>query len=256
MKASYLSTGRAAKLLSVTPDTVLKWIKSGKLSAHSTTGGHYRIHPGELERLRTSNRTAPATGKESFRKNDFLYCWEYNNAGGVSDRCGECIVYKTRAQRCYELVKIKQEIGHKKFFCEGSCGSCEYFQTASEAAIRVLIITGDDNLVASLKEGTDIRKYEIEVADCGYTCSAVLEKFKPDCILIDCSIGLSKVSHIVRHLLKDHRVSASRMIMAGEKGKFPADCDKDLFECIEKPFDIEELKKRFHSPLWTEGQLR
>ena len=50
MKIAYLSTGKAAKALSVTPDTVLKWIKSGKLDARRTAGGHYRIHPGEIER--------------------------------------------------------------------------------------------------------------------------------------------------------------------------------------------------------------
>jgi len=247
MKASYLSTGRAAKLLSVTPDTVLKWIKSGKLSARFTAGGHYRIHPGELERLKISNQTVPLTSKETFRKNDFLFCWEYNNAGVVSDRCEECIVYKTRAQRCYELVKIKQEIGHKKFFCKRSCRSCEYFHAVSEAATRVLVITSDDDMATSLKQNRERRMFEIEIADCGYTCSALLEKFKPDCILIDCSLGVETVRHIGRHLLQDSRISASRLILAAERGNFPADCDKDLFECIEKPFGIEELEKRLLS---------
>lgn len=247
MKASYLSTGKAAKLLSVTPDTVLKWIKSGKLSARFTAGGHYRIHPGELERLRISNQALTAKNKESFRKNDFPYCWEYNNAVGVSAGCGECIVYKTRAQRCYEVVKIKQEIGHKKFFCEGSCRSCEYFHAVSEAATRVLVVTGDDNLAASLKKNMDRRKFEIEIADCGYTCSAILEMFKPDCILIDCSIGLDTVWHLGRHLIKDSRISMSRLILAAGKGKFPADWDTGLFECIEKPFGIEELERRLSS---------
>ena len=247
MKASYLSTGKAAKLLSVTPDTILKWIKSGKLSARFTAGGHYRIHPGELEKLKISNQAVPAKRRESFRKADFLYCWEYNNVGHFSDRCGECIVFKTRAQRCYEVVKIKPEIGHKKFFCEGSCRSCEYFHAVCEEATRVLVITSDENLAASLRKKMEHRKYKIKIADCGYTCSAILEKFKPDCILIDCSIGLDTARHIGGHLIKDPRISRSRLILVAGKGEFPEDCDKDLFERIEKPFDIEELEKRLLS---------
>ena len=43
MKKGYLTTFQAADILSVTPDSILKWIKSGKLKARRTPGGHYRI---------------------------------------------------------------------------------------------------------------------------------------------------------------------------------------------------------------------
>ena len=39
----WLSTGEAAKLCSVTPDAVQKWIRSRRLAAQKTPGGHYRI---------------------------------------------------------------------------------------------------------------------------------------------------------------------------------------------------------------------
>ena len=35
---NYLTTTQAAKLLSVSPDTVLKWVKAGKLQARRTLG--------------------------------------------------------------------------------------------------------------------------------------------------------------------------------------------------------------------------
>jgi excisionase family DNA binding protein len=44
MNKGYLTTFEAAKLISVTPDSILKWIKSGKLAAFRTPGGHYRIN--------------------------------------------------------------------------------------------------------------------------------------------------------------------------------------------------------------------
>ena len=49
--AGCFTTGQAARLCSVTPDTVLKWIKAGRIEAQRTAGGHYRISPQELERL-------------------------------------------------------------------------------------------------------------------------------------------------------------------------------------------------------------
>jgi len=45
------STGKVARLLSVTPDTVLKWIKSGQLRARRTAGGHYRVAQRDLDSL-------------------------------------------------------------------------------------------------------------------------------------------------------------------------------------------------------------
>ena len=42
-KSNLLTTGQAAKLCSVTPDTILKWLKRGRLNGVRTAGGHYRI---------------------------------------------------------------------------------------------------------------------------------------------------------------------------------------------------------------------
>jgi excisionase family DNA binding protein len=47
----YLTTFEAAKMMLVTPDSVLKWIKSGKLAARRALGGHYRIERSKIEAL-------------------------------------------------------------------------------------------------------------------------------------------------------------------------------------------------------------
>ena len=43
--------GEAAKLLSVHPTTVKRWIFEGKLQSIITCGGHNRIHKAEIARL-------------------------------------------------------------------------------------------------------------------------------------------------------------------------------------------------------------
>jgi len=49
----FLTTGQMAKLLSVTPDTVLKWIKRDKLPALRTAGGHYFVLNKKIPSLAT-----------------------------------------------------------------------------------------------------------------------------------------------------------------------------------------------------------
>ena len=41
--ASSLTTGDAARHLSVSPNTVKRWIAAGALRAYTTPGGHWRI---------------------------------------------------------------------------------------------------------------------------------------------------------------------------------------------------------------------
>ena len=81
MNSRMLTTGQAARLCSVTPDTVLKWIRSGSLSARRTAGGHHRIDERDLERFlvpsdalevippEEASAEAPANGL-------MRYCWE------------------------------------------------------------------------------------------------------------------------------------------------------------------------------------
>ena len=48
MASPLLTTGKAARMCSVKPDTVLKWIKKGVLPATRTMGGHYRVEEQDL----------------------------------------------------------------------------------------------------------------------------------------------------------------------------------------------------------------
>lgn len=56
---TFVTTGVAARLLGVTPQTVARWIDSGRLPAFRTLGGHRRIARADLDRITTPTPAAP-----------------------------------------------------------------------------------------------------------------------------------------------------------------------------------------------------
>lgn len=253
-----MTTTRAARLCSVTPDTVLKWIRSGRLPARRTAGGHHRIHADDLQRvlvpakLEDTPSTVPeetpsppvnrgAYSRLAPTRRQFRYCWEYNGKGKLLEGCQNCVVYQMRAQRCYEVVKLAPEIGHTKLFCKESCASCNYFKLVHEQPIHVLVVTGDKDLSAGLKRDAAGVMFRVEVTDCEYTCSAVVDHFRPDFAVVDCSMGPEASRDITHHLLEDPRIPFARVILAATEREFPSACDREVFARIERPFGLAEI---------------
>src|ERR1019366_5582524 len=146
MKGAGLSTGDAARLCSVNPDTVLKWIKKGQLAATRTAGGHYRIEEPALAAFIPPSAASEVPGVEQLESDRRpLRCWEYlSRSGAVRDECRKCVVYQIRAAWCFRVASsLGCELGQKKSFCSTSCEDCTYFRRASGQATNVLVITSD-----------------------------------------------------------------------------------------------------------------
>ncbi|MFH1581091.1 MAG: helix-turn-helix domain-containing protein [Pseudomonadota bacterium] len=129
MGKRHFTTTEVARLLSVAPDTVLKWVKAGKIGAYLTPGGHSRIPAEEVEKMLPNSRINKHSEKhQSERSDSFQYCWEFfAESGKLSENCSHCIAYRSRSQRCYEMKHIPKEFGHLKLNCKVSCEECEYF---------------------------------------------------------------------------------------------------------------------------------
>lgn len=50
--SDYVSTHTAAKMLGITPTTIIEWIKKDKLKSVTTLGGHRRIPIAEIEKVK------------------------------------------------------------------------------------------------------------------------------------------------------------------------------------------------------------
>ena len=117
----WLTSGQAAALCSVKPDTVQKWIRKGRLSAQRTAGGHYRIAQLDIEPFLTGPVPARWFGQPPAGcRPQPLRCWEHlNDKGIVRDACKKCVVYRVRAGWCFEVLGLGQEIGYARTFCSG-----------------------------------------------------------------------------------------------------------------------------------------
>jgi excisionase family DNA binding protein len=197
-----LTTGQAAELCAVTPDTVLKWVKKGRLPASRTAGGHYRIALLDLEPFlagfgqkgEASKAPPPSTvealgvissqdGLESARED--LPCWEYlSHEGEIRHACKQCVVYRVRATRCFLMAGLEADVGHARQFCEGSCEDCVYYRRMQGLSTQVLFISADEGLVSRI-EWPDADPVALRFARNGYEASAIVQDFHPEVLIID-----------------------------------------------------------------------
>jgi len=204
------STGQVARLLSVTPDTVLKWIKSGRLPAVRTAGGHYRVAEDHVDALVSAESTRRPASSGSF-----LYCWEYYADGGEPGAsCQACLVYRARARRCYEMSGLAREVGYSGAYCESTCENCTYYQEVIRRPRRVLIVTESLELQRRLVRATTNSNLALEFVSSEYECSAACDTFRPEYVVIDTTMSKQVRASLCSHLAVDPRIPGVQIILA------------------------------------------
>ncbi|NIM51946.1 MAG: excisionase family DNA-binding protein [Gemmatimonadales bacterium] len=242
---TWLTTGQAARLCSVTSDTVLKWIKKGSLAAVRTAGGHYRIRRRELEPLLTVGRISRGIPDITNGEPRQLRCWEYYSRGGaIREECQACAVYRARAARCFRLAMLEADIGHARQFCQTSCEDCVYFQRLSGMPTNVLVVTSDRHLVQRLQEHENAG-IELRFARNAYEASAVVHNFAPAFAVVDQDAFPRGDDGLLEGLANDPRLPGLKIIVAVRRGEDQQLGDsKDqhvVSRVIEKPFGPEQI---------------
>lgn len=214
----WLSTGEAAKLCSVTPDAVQKWIRTGRLSAQRTAGGHYRIAENDILPFvtgRSEQRWFAAPPKactpQPFR------CWEYMSpTGEVQGKCKECVVYRIRAAWCFEVMSAEGSAGHARSHCaaQGACSECPYYGYVYGLASRVLIITPDPSLRSAL-ESENCGAISAKFAADAYEASALMASDRPGFVVLDARGSGGLDLRLLDHLTNDPRAPGLRVILYG-----------------------------------------
>ncbi len=209
-----LTTGQAAKLCSVTPDTVLKWIKKGRLSGTRTAGGHFRIERREVEPFIPASRLPGSTSEQVLgRVARALRCWEFlKDQGDVRDECHQCVVYKVGAERCFLMAELKGDMEHSRQFCQSSCEPCVYYRWVQGLPANVLVITSDRRLIKSL-DVDEQQGLALRFARSAYEASAVIHDFRPVLVAIDVELIPGRDTELLDALSADSRIPGLRIVL-------------------------------------------
>ncbi len=217
MRLYTISTGQASQLCSVTRDTVLKWVKRGKVQAIRTAGGHFRINEDSLKPYFANNfideQVIDKPVIEEY-SDGTSFCWEYHSSGGdVKDGCRECMVFKTRAEKCYLMAGLGKGTGFTGTFCKSNCYDCEYFNNMYKSDLNVLVVTENKELSNDLKR--DIRgSITLKSSICEYDTSYIVQDFRPDFIIVDETLVKTQPDDLCRHLINDPRIHGAQIVLA------------------------------------------
>jgi excisionase family DNA binding protein len=138
MGKHYFTTNDIAQMCNVTRQTVINWIKGGKVTANLTPGGHRRVLREDLVSFFQDNRMDISIVEEFEKENRgrIPYCWEYHAVGFPSrssqHECERCITREAYALHCYALVHA---LGKERDACHTGCENCGYYKRYG-AALR------------------------------------------------------------------------------------------------------------------------
>ena len=217
MSAQLLTTGKVAQRCSVKPDTVLKWIKKGRLRAVRTMGGHFRVDERDLVPLlenveddedRIDN--APACAHPPLR------CWEYMSDDS-QEECQTCSAFRVHAAWCFQLVKLTHAAGHNKKFCTGSCLDCPYYRRTHGLPTNVLVLTRDQALIQRIANGNH-ECLAFRYARTGYDASAIMSVFRPALVVVDEYVLSNGDAGLVEALAADPRIPGVRILIGAREG--------------------------------------
>lgn len=143
MKKSAFTTSDLARICHVTGETVKRWLEQGRIKGYRVgPAGHWRILPKDLVLfLRKNDIPFPEpeeTGIDlkalTIIEDSPTFCWEFHknkisNHVRPEGNCEDCLVYKVKSIHCYAL---REEVGHKKIYCDYSCEDCGYFHVVKK----------------------------------------------------------------------------------------------------------------------------
>jgi excisionase family DNA binding protein len=241
MTTHLLTTGEVARRCSVKPDTVLKWIKKGRVPASVTIGGHYRVDEHDLIPLLAKATSPESNGaaKPALLSSP-LRCWEFMSET-PREECKSCIAYRVRATWCFRLSAVVRSAGHSKRFCTGSCQDCPYHRRVLGHPTNVLVVTRDERLIQDLarRENDHVA---FRFARSAYDASAVVSVFRPAYVIVDQSLLENGEPDLVDALAADPRSPGVRVLLGVRRGIVHGRPAKmAIAGTIEAPFTAEEI---------------
>jgi excisionase family DNA binding protein len=240
MSSALLTTGEAARLCAVKPDTVLKWIKKGALPATRTIGGHYRVDEQAVLTVLAQDDAPEDRAHEKVLCSRPMRCWEYMNNGPGAE-CRECVVYKIHASWCFRMSAAVRGNGQVKRFCTGICQECPYYRRVHNLPSNVIVITQDEKLIQDLAK-RESPEVSFRFARRGYDASAIVSVFRPAFVVFDQALLDHLGVALLDALATDSRTLGARILVAVRKESVGLHIHhRAIYATIQEPFQADEI---------------
>lgn len=113
---------------------------------------------------------------------------------------------------------------------------------------KVLVITSDTELTSRLYDEAPNVPFNVRITDCGYDCSLLVGSFKPDYVVLDCSLGLESTREFICHLTQDPRIPDIRILLAFDEDDTPPQYYEDTVHAwMPRPFSMWDIVERVHT---------
>jgi CheY-like chemotaxis protein len=186
---------------------------------------------------------------EPAENDNFQYCWQFNSPRGqISKTCQECIVYKSGTKRCYEMSGLSVENGFEGQFCKNTCHECEYYHMVNGKRLAVLVVTDETGVRRALGRMRGQLDFALEITDCEYRCSMMIERFRPDYVVIDCSMGTQRCLDFARMLREDPRIPMVRVVLIGASHQLPKHCEQLVYATMGRRLTASALQTLISGP--------
>lgn len=232
----YISTGKAARLCGVTPDTVLKWIKKGIVEVIRTAGGHFRVDEESLKPYLLT-RKSPLDHQISKTPGAVTYCWNFTESRSGGQLCRECSVLEKRSELCYEDAGTDSDS-----FCVPSCSDCEFFEYIDSDTTNILVITDRKNLIDTLLSEKS-SKLSLRFSCTGYETAALVQDYRPDVIVVDDTMELFRTEDIMRYLAADSRIRGVQLVLGIIDTPAKLATGDKICAWINLPFTMRDLEE-------------
>ncbi len=103
----------------------------------------------------------------------------------------------------------------------------------------MLVITDNDTCRESLLSEGKRESIRLQFASCEYECSLLIDRFRPDFVVVDCAMLEEKCRELCHHLANDPRIQGSTVILATPARRLSISFPGTLR--IGHPFTLEDL---------------
>jgi excisionase family DNA binding protein len=127
-----------------------------------------------------------------------------------------------------------------------------------ETIAKVLVVAQDQILIDNLKrELPEEKSFKVSVAASGFDAGIQAEMFRPDCAIVDFSIGKMESVQICQNMKKNGEFSdVILIVLLPDDESLPASFDRSsINETFKKPFDSALLAERLRTLIGSKKEL-